>query len=179
MMRKLISKDYKTVKEFTDSINLFEAQSNLAAAWEMVTESTVKNCWKNLTKDIGALHDVATQNEETDFEFLRQSNLFGNLTQKDFDDWMSSDNHEKGYKIFSDEEIAELVQNGLDPLNLPMDEVEEANEEIGENRYVSKEEFDDAVETVSSFLSQEFPGRYNDIVSTLGSLQIKETGKIA
>lgn len=176
-MRKLIQNDYESVKQFTDSINLFEAQELLAAAWDTVSETTVKNSWKNLCKSLNEETSPVPPDNREDYDQLLNCSNFSDLSRSDIDDWMESDNHEVGYKIFSNEEIAELVQEGLDPLNLPVDEADIETDEIEEAAIepeIQRDQFDAAANTVVSYLKQKYHNQYNDIIMKLGKLQFSD-----
>lgn len=108
----------KSLKDFKSSLDLCQAGIDLSLAWNSIEESTLRNSWAKLLQKE---KEVQSAEEVNLFELIRKIPVFQDLTEEDTKNWLNCDKFDKGYQIFDEDEIVNLLLSNIDPLNLPED----------------------------------------------------------
>lgn len=126
-----------SVSDYLRQLNIKEAIHLVGAAWEGVTERTVRGCWR---KGLRAAFDEEEADSDTSFDGFDVQDLFDVDVQQaqqvlgsDIDEgmmetWLSFDNDEPTFEKMSDEEIIQSVSQ--DPVSDGPTEPAEDDDEI-------------------------------------------------
>ncbi|XP_044589588.1 jerky protein homolog-like [Cotesia glomerata] len=95
--------------DYFKSFDLLEAFNLCVLAWDEVTSSDIRNCWKNLiplTADNSAeTAPVTLPNNEAFYAIIKRIKEFKMCTPAEVDNWLQIDCHDNGWQPLSDNDI--------------------------------------------------------------------------
>ncbi|XP_023214516.1 jerky protein homolog-like [Centruroides sculpturatus] len=167
----LIGEEYeKTIRQVYTKINLKDAMYMAAEAWATVKDTTLATAWNKLLPSYGSI--IAPEEPPNSqfvsqlFGLIKERSGFEECDEENIQDWLKCDVDDRGYQVFSDDEIvASIIDNQQEPSDdeeEPSDDEEEPSddeEEPCDNDHAEKcpssEEAFHCLETAIKWLEQQ------------------------
>lgn len=120
LLRRLLlaEKDEESVVQFITKLNVKDSIYMLADAWETLTKSNLQRAWRKLWPDEESrIEENANENEDCVVNEVTEicSTIpgFEQCDENDASEWLAVDDNDPGYQILSDQEIADMVSEGM------------------------------------------------------------------
>lgn len=130
LLRVMAADKLISVDEFWKSYNIRQAITNVAAAWDSVTQSNLANAWNKLWPS-ESMNDEQNNDSQPNSQVNDIRNLFSQantpVTEEDVSSWISIDSDDYGFGLLTDDEIVQSVLNEKDPDSESEEEEEENN----------------------------------------------------
>ncbi|XP_043484380.1 jerky protein homolog-like [Leptopilina heterotoma] len=117
------------VEQFIKAHNLKDCCFQIASAFQSLSQETLQNAWNKIcavSKLTDDNYDGEALDDETFWRIVQSVKGFENTQLSSIKTWLNSDNNDPGWKLYSDEEIIDIVRTGT----YEIIETEEVNDEF-------------------------------------------------
>ncbi|XP_044595474.1 jerky protein homolog-like [Cotesia glomerata] len=111
LIEKILLQEENNVenKDFFQSFNLLDAFNLCALAWDEVTSSDIRNCWKNLiplaVDNSAEIAPVTLPKNEAFYAIMKRIKEFKICTPAEVENWLQIDCDDNGWQLLSDNDI--------------------------------------------------------------------------